>query len=273
MRLSAILARGIRLTGFVDRAYRQFDRLRSASVLALGSDRLLEEYNAVTYGADDAYRPGSPEFRRGLFDWEEKAVSTFFPPPPARVLVGGAGGGREAFALLDKGYTVVAFDPAIALVRGMLEQHPPTLNFSAYYGSYGELPILQRVGDGERINLAEAAPFDAAIVGWTSFSHLRNDDERVETLRRFAAITTGPILVSYLPDPASSDTPPPSGRLRRWLWTRARRRGPSAFSVQIGYYRLLRHQDLLDLAARAGVSVVAFEEGGNWPYVVVSRRA
>lgn len=272
MRLSAILARGIRLTGLVDRAYRQFDRLRSAAVLAMGSDRLLDEYNALTYGGDEAYRPGAPEFRRGLFDWEEKAVATYFPPVPALVLVGGAGGGREAFALLDKGYTVVAFDPAVALVRGMIEQHPQTTNFSAYCGSYGTLPILQRVSDGGRVNLADGPPFDAAIVGWSSFSHLRSDEERVETLQRFASVTTGPILVSYLPDPARSETTPPSGRLRRWLWTRARRRGPSVFSVQIGYYRLLRHQDVLDLAERAGVSVVGSEAGGSWPYVVVSRR-
>ena len=272
MRLSAIIARGIRLTGLVDRAYRKFDRLRSAAVLSIGSDRLLEEYNELTYAGDEAYRPGSPGFRRGLFDWEEQVVATYFPSAPARVLVGGAGGGREAFALLEKGYTVVAFDPAIILVRGMIEQHSSESKLRAYYGSYGTLPTLRRITDGAVINLTDGPPFDAAIVGWSSFSHLRSDDERVETLRRFASVTAGPILVSYLPDPARSETAAPSGRLRRWMWTRARRRGPSVFSVQIGYYRLLRHQDVLDLAERAGVSVLGSEEGGSWPYVVVGRR-
>jgi hypothetical protein len=271
-RLTAWAARGIRLTHVVDRAYRKFDRLRSAAVLSLGSDRFFDEYNALTYGADVSYRPDSPAFRRGLFEFEETAIGRYFPPPPARVLVGGAGGGREVFALIDKGYSVVAFEPASSLVRMMLAERPSSPNLRAFRGSYTTLPALVTVsGDARVVSLADEGPFAAAIVGWTSFSHLRSDDERSETLRQFAAVTTGPILVSYLPDPASIEVPPPSGRLARWIWTRMRRRGPSVFSVQIGYYRLLRHEDMQDVVRQAGLKVVGSEAGGSWPYVVVSR--
>ena len=111
-RVSAWLARGVHFSNIVDRTSRRFDRLRSALLVAFASDSFLDEYNALTYGLENSYRADSAAFRRGLFDWEERAVERFFPRPPARVLVGGAGGGREAFALHEKGYTVVAFDPA-----------------------------------------------------------------------------------------------------------------------------------------------------------------
>ena len=118
-RLTAWAARAVRLTHLVDRAYRRFDRLRSALVVSFASDRFFDEYNSLAYSATENYQPGSEAFRSGLFDWEEDAVRRYFPAPPSRVLVGGAGGGREPFALADKGYVVVAFDPAEPLVRAM----------------------------------------------------------------------------------------------------------------------------------------------------------
>ena len=271
-RLAAWAARGVRLTYLVDRAYRKFDRIRSTLIVALGSDHFFDEYNAVTYSATESYQPESIAFRSGLFDWEEEAVTRYFPAPPARILVGGAGGGREPFALLDKGYSVVAFDPAEPLARAMAAAAPGDATLRAYRGSYASMPILEAVaGSDEPLDLRHEPPFDAAIVGWSSFSHLRSDAERVETLRQFGAATRGPILVSYFPDPAPADVPASGGTLRRWLRQRARRRGPSVFSIQIGYYRLLRHSDVEDLVRQAGLSVVGAERGGNWPYVVVRR--
>ena len=269
-RLTSWTARAVRLTHLVDRAYRKFDRLRSALVVALASERFFDEYNTLAYSATESYQPASSAFRTGLFDWEEDAVRRYFPAPPARVLVGGAGGGREPFALLDKGYAVVAFDPAGPLVRGMAAAAPGG-QLRAYCGSYSSLPMLRDADGKEIVDLRREPPFDAAIVGWSSFSHLRSDGERVETLRAFGALTNGPILVSYFPDPAPADTAASGGMLRQWLRRRARRRGPSVFSVQIGYYRLLRHADVEDLVRQAGLSVVGAERGGNWPYVVVRR--
>lgn len=269
--VSAWLARGVHFTNIVDRTSRRFDRLRSALLVAFASDSFFEEYNALTYGLENTYRADSPAFRRGLFDWEERAVERFFPRPPARVLVGGAGGGREAFALHEKGYTVVAFDPADVLVRAMRSRIPPESGLRAYRGSYAELPILDDASGQPAINLADEAPFDAAVVGWASFSHLRNDRDRIETLQRFARLTRGPILVSYYPPP-----PPPQSNARRvgplkgWIKRRMSRRGLSAFSVDIGYYRLLSHVEMDDIATRAGLTALWAQRDVNWPYLVIA---
>ena len=274
-RLTAWTARAVRLTHLVDLAYRRFDRARSILVLSLASDRLLEKYNDLTYSATGSYRPESTAFRRGLFDWEAEAVSRHFPSAPARLLVGGAGGGREAFALLEKGYEVVAFDPAEPLVRGMAASPEARGGkLRVYCGSYESLPLLSTAAPGGHgLDLRQEPQFDAAIVGWSSFSHLRSDRERVETLRHFGAVTRGPILVSYFGDPAQVETPPPTGRLSRWVWNRMRRRGPSVFSVQIGYYRVLRPADVERMVQEAGLRVLAADRGGNWPYVVVARES
>lgn len=269
-RVTAWLARALHFTRTVDRAYRRFDRLRSALLIAFASDDFFDEYNGLTYGLEDRYRPDSAAFRRGLFDWEERAVERFFPAPPARVLVGGAGGGREAFALLEKGYTVVAFDPAEALVKAMRSHVPGEDRLRAYRGSYVTLPMLAGLSGQPATNLSDEPPFDAAVVGWASFSHLRSDRDRVETLQRFARLTRGPILVSYYPPPP----PPPSsgavGGVKGWIKGRMARRGLSAFSVDIGYYRLLSHSEMEDLVRQAGLTALESQRDVSWPYLVIA---
>lgn len=268
MRLTRLAARAVRLTHLVDRAYRRFDRLRSSLLVAIGSDAFFDEYNTLAFGDTEAYRADSPAFRRGLFDWEADAIRRHFPPPPARVLVGGAGGGREAFALVEQGYAVVAFDPAGTLVDGMRRAAPGDGRLAAYCGSYADLPRLRDPGSGGVLDLGHERPFDAAVVGWASFSHLRTDDERIRTLRSFAQLARGPILVSYFGDPAPAGVAPPAGGLRCWLARRAAHRGRSVFSVQVGYYRLLRPDEMEGLVRSAGLRLLAAESGGNWPYVV-----
>jgi hypothetical protein len=267
--MSRWLARGVRLTRVVDGAYRTFDRLRSTLVAGLASDSFFDRYNDLTYAASEIYRPDSAAFRQGLFDWEEEAVARFFPKPPARVLVGGAGGGREAFALVTAGYSVVAFDPAEGLVRGMRARNAGK-DLRAYCGSYGTLPILTGLGGEARLDLSDEPAFDASIIGWSSFSHLRTDVECVDALQRFARLTRGPILVSCYPRPSSSVPAAAGGGLKGWLKRRADRHGASVFSVQIGYYRLLGEADVERLVRQAGLAVQAAQYGGNWPYVIIA---
>jgi hypothetical protein len=269
VRLTRLAARAVRLTHLVDRAYRKFDRIRSSLLLATGSDAFFDEYNKLAFGGTAAYRADSPAFRRGLFDWEADAIRRYFPPPPGRVLIGGAGGGREALGLIEQGYSVLAFDPAVTLVDGMRTVAGPGGQLTALCGSYAELPRLTQPGGGI-VDLASQPPFDAAIVGWASFSHLRTDAERTHTLRAFAQLTRGPILVSYFGDPAPVDTSPATGGLRGWLARRSARRGRSVFSVQVGYYRLLRHEEMEGLVRSAGLKMLGADRGGNWPYVVVA---
>src|SRR5204863_8381274 len=101
-------ARFLLATRSVDRGFRLFDRLRSEMVLAVASDRTLDRFNDLAYASASDYDPESSSFRAYLFPWEERVVERFFPAPPARVLVGGAGSGREAFALVERGYEVTA---------------------------------------------------------------------------------------------------------------------------------------------------------------------
>ena len=254
----------------LDRAYLTFDRWRSALVVAFASDSFFDHYNALTYGASATYRPDSATFRRGLFDWEEEAVRRFFPSPPARVLIGGAGGGREAFSFLEKGYNVVAFDPAEALVQAMRSRTPPGGGLRAYCGSYGTLPNLTGAPGQPDFSLMDEPSFDAAVIGWASLSHLRSDAACIETLRRFGELTRGPILLSYYPHPSPAHVASPVGGLKGWVKRRMERRGASAFSVQIGYYRLLRDVDIEALVSRTGLRVLWAQRGGSWPHLLVA---
>src|SRR4051794_9728091 len=102
-------------------AHRYFDKARSRAVVRWASEDVLEAFNALAYESDKAYVPGTRKFRHHLFAWETAAIGRFFPPAPARLLIGGAGGGREAFALAERGYEVVAFEPAAGLAAGMAD--------------------------------------------------------------------------------------------------------------------------------------------------------
>src|SRR5689334_5830463 len=128
---SGLGARLLRASAGVDRAYRWFDRLRSELVAALASDETLDRHNAYAY-AGPRYRPGSSAFRADLFPFEEAALERFFPEPPAEILIGGAGGGREALALAERGYAVVAFDPVARLVDELAQHAALDVRRAAY---------------------------------------------------------------------------------------------------------------------------------------------
>ena len=268
-RVARLLARAVHLTHFIDLGYRRFDRLRSAAVTAFGSDQFFDEYNAVTYAASKWYRPDSSSFRRGLFDWEEAVVGRFFPAPPARVLVGGAGGGREALALIEKGYSVVAFDPAEGLIKALRARAGGETRLRTYSGSYADLPALVDLSDQRVVDLTAEPPFDAAIVGWSSWAHLRTDDERLDTLARFSRLTRGPILASYYAPLPPANAARSGGRLEHWIRKRMARHGHSVFSIDVGFYRVLSHAEVNQLLGRTGLTVLQSQQTGVWPSFVV----
>jgi hypothetical protein len=124
---------------------------------------------------------------RGLFDWEERALTGHFPPG-GTLLVPGAGGGREAVALSERGYRVLAFECNRTLVtagRALLER-------------------LDRRG----VALCEAprdlAPtvdgaVDGVIVGWGAYTLIPGRERRVAFLRglRDPLAPGAPILLSF----------------------------------------------------------------------------
>ena len=248
-----IAARLVHASWIGDRAYHALDRVRARLVLALGSDAFFDAYNDVAYSRDSTYRATAPQFRRGLFPWERRVVRDFFPPPPARVLVGAAGGGRESLALAELGYQVTAFEPVAALAES-LQAARGDAAVEVLVGRYDELPDLLPAGGASRVNLSARAPFPAAILGWYSFSHGRSDARRVDALRRVAALTDGPIVVSYFPRP-----PHATG-------------SADQFSVQIGHYREIPESEMRRFAGEAGLEILQLDPTGVEP-AVFKRRA
>jgi SAM-dependent methyltransferase len=254
------VARLLSASALVDRTYRRFDRLRSELVASLASDETLDRFNELAYGGTPRYQPDSAAFHGELFPFEERVIDEFFPRPPARILLGGAGGGREAFALAERGYDVVAFEPAQSLVAG-------------FAAAIGTRPIEVRRGSYEE--LAQLLPddtFDAAIFGWSSFSHLRNDESRLEALRQYRRLTGGPILVSFLA--LKSEASSRLTRLRRILPRRPGRDPADVFALTIGLYHPVDEEEVRTLAERAGLRVVELnfdERETSWPHVVLQR--
>jgi len=244
--LLSCFAQLVRSTVVVDKVYNLFDRLRSRIVRSCASDAFYDVYNDLTYSRQVIYRPENKAFRSSLFAFEERTITRHFPPPPATVLIGAAGGGREAFALARRGYRVVAFEPSRSVAASMAsacrESRVDTL-----VGRYEGLPFVSSLAQPPvAVDLRSRAPFDAAILGWISFSHLRSDEHCIETLRQIGNLTIGPILVSAHPI-----------RL-------------IGFSVHMGYYRGLSSAEIGKLAERAGLAVLYVDETDNWSYAVVT---
>ncbi len=274
--LTEVVVRVLHATRHVDSAYQLFDRARSELVAAAASDRTLTRFNDYAYGRSGFYNPAASSFRGELFPWEEDVFERFFPPPPARVAVGGAGGGREVFALLERGYSVVAFEPSEELAAAMAAAKPPDGELTVLVGGYEGLPHLRETDD-RPTKLEEYGPFDAALLGWGSFSHLRSESVRIATLRSIAQTTSGPIVASFLAI-RDVDSPPRSrrGRLRRAIPRRSGREFGDRFSVFIGFFHATDPAEVNRLAKSAGLEVVhaIFDERDtNWPHVVFAPSA
>ena len=268
-----LAARAIRATSLVDSAYRRFDALRSALVARFAPDTVLDAFNDLTYGASAVYRPDAANYRSELFNWEVEAIGRLFPPPPARVLVGGAGGGREAFALAARGYDVLAFDPSPPLVRSMAAHAGEAGRVGALSGRYEDLPTLRAATDAaEAVCVRDLPVFDAALFGWSSYSHIRYHAARVAALREVAAVTRGPILVSFYLDRGVA---PPHTRLRRFARALGVGGTRDRFTTHVGFYRLSTPDELHAEAQDAGLAVVheCYDDSdGRWPYIALQRR-
>lgn len=256
----------------LDRAYRAFDRARGEVVLAFATDRVLDGCNDLIYGATPLYRADAPAFRPRLFTWEQRAIERFFPPPPARLLIGGVGGGREAFALAELGYEVVAFDPSRQLVDTMLTRCGEQSQIVPLIGGYQELPNLRDAVSGVGVDLSTFGLFDAGILGWASYSHLRSEEEREHALSEFRNRVQGPLLVSFFHDASPAGKASKPRRLRRWRPGKFNRDPGNAFSVHVGFYHRVSHERLNQTAARCGLRVldVTTEENTeSWPHAVL----
>lgn len=263
--------KAIKLSRAIERTYSRLDRLRSLAVVALASEATLDRFNATAYGAAERYDPGSDGYVSSLYPWEEQTIGRYFPPPPARILVGGAGAGREPFALAERGYDVVAFEPVARLAETMAKRAAATVAaVTSYQGGYLELPRLNPVGGGDAETLASG--FDAAVIGWGSISHLYTDRARVRALESMAALTNGPILVSFIA--VRDEGPPPASRVREWLVGRRGRHPADRFSMSMGFHHPVNEEEVRDLAASADLEVAAldFSKTALAPHAVLVRK-
>lgn len=258
-----LVARAIFATRAVDRAHRIFDRARARAVERWAPAGVRTELSVLAYQATAAYHPAAASFRSKLFPWEVAALRDYVDPPPGRILLGGAGGGREAFALAERGYEVVAFEPAPELAAEMAQYAGPGSNIRAFRAGYEDLPALRgpRPGDASA-DLRELGRFSAAVFGWGSYSYLMTRQAQLDALRMLGDVTEGPILVSFLTPPSEGDTAGPPGRRRRH----------DRFSITVGCYHMATAREFSELAAEAGLTVVALnidETDFSWPHAIL----
>jgi hypothetical protein len=253
--LAECFARLILASRFIDKSYSVIDRARSTLILAFAPEAVVTCFNDLAYSRDVSYHPESPTFRRGLFAWEERAIATYFPRPPARVLIGGAGGGREVMALAEKGYEVTAFEPSAPLAAAMSCRCAERLNIKVYRARYEDMPhLFPARPDAPSMTLEAGSSFDAAVLGWASYSHLRTEAQRIRALCSFRRYVQGPILLSFS---KSLDTPSHRSVVKKWVKPDSN----DFFSVYSGFTHAVRVAELEAAARQSGLKIVHLNEG------------
>lgn len=180
------------LTRLCMASYRLQSRLHRASSTALNGLWLglltrddLHAVSEAEYGQRSFYRTAEYN-RRGLWEWESRAVDDHFASCK-RLLVAAAGGGREVLALRRRGFEVDGF-----------EAHPDLVHFANEF--------LEEEGQGDGIRLAawDECPaydmmYDGVIIGWGAYMHIRGRSRRVNLLRtlRQRVPRGAPILLSF----------------------------------------------------------------------------
>lgn len=164
--------------------------------LGLLRERTLQRVTADGYANGSTFSTDDHN-RRGLFGWERSAVERYFTER-TRVVIAGAGGGREALALVEQGFDVVAFDPDERLIE--------------------ECRRRLTAAEAQKLTLLTSAPnavpaisdasFDAGIVGWGVLGHMTSEGARASFLRCFAALLKpgAPVLISFHLRPSQSRT-------------------------------------------------------------------
>ncbi len=264
-----LLIHTIRGVGFAGTQYSRAERFLSELALHTLDPDELERLTCAIYDAKGTYREDP-----GLMPWEEAWFARDLPPAPARVLVGGAGSGREVRALHAQGYEVIAFEPAPAFVRRALALDANAQR-AFLLGSYSDLVDSSRPRHADlNAELARFAPYDAALVGWGSFSHIPGPETRFGLLARLRELCPrGPLLASFFMQ--FETLPPEGGRMERWgrqlAATLRQRMGqpPRVLSqgesllLDAGYAHQYTAQEIDELATRLGARLAPAD---GWPY-------
>jgi len=262
---------------FLRNALKTYKQVRAALVLGFLSDSAIQRLGILGYAETKSYGLREDLSWPELNDWEVSFLDRYLSAPPGRVLVGGAGAGREPYHLAKMGYDIVAFDPNPTFVEMMRRDIPAGLPVRSYQASYEDLPLLAPATSQEQAaDLTTMPPFDAAILGHSSFSHILDDANLLRTLKLLACVVTGPILISFTSRDSVADTP--NSRLDRWLRRLpGRNQDPTiGFRLEIGAYRQFIAQEMIELCTSAGLYIIELRVKKHFShssYVVVRAMA
>lgn len=187
----------VRLDSTVSFILKALRTLHHGVWLGLLDGNRLAQVGQLQYGRWLRYR--EPEHNLGgFFDWEETAVSRWFPAS-GKVVIGAVGGGREAVAFARRGFKVTAFEchPELAADAQAL------LQSQGLPGSVTHTPANAVYGPD--------APYDALVLGWGAYIHIPGRIGRIDLLRQFRNLAgaESPFLLSFFCRPKDS---------RRFLW-------------------------------------------------------
>jgi hypothetical protein len=222
---------------------------------------------SIVYADQEVYLPSGIRFQSGLFAWEKRAFDSPLFPRSGRVLLGAAGGGRELSALLERGFSVVAFDPCAPFVDAA-RTLALGVTSTVVEASYADLVRAIEGRGGPLDFVREGPPFDAIILGWGSFSHVMPSSDRLALLRALHSLSgAAPVLMSFALEPEPGSVPPGKGRIRTTLQRLFASLGAPGvseegdhFLANGGFFSFLSQDELMKLAFGAGYEVALFQE-------------
>lgn len=208
-------------------------------------------------------RYGPSSVNNGLFSWEENMINSFFPKPPSKVLVGGAGAGRELKVLSNRGYFISAFEP-LCKSASLAKQVVPKKQLLSFSISGYEDLISGRLKEVE-----DFAPYDAVILGWSSFTHILDKEVQRLTLEKVRKLCPqGPILLSWL---RALYIGPKTKLFRKLLSCLGFKKYSDTdfYSADFAFHHRFTSSEIHELASLSGNKILFYEDEKSSPHAVL----
>jgi hypothetical protein len=204
------------------------------------------------------YKPGARPFEEGLHDWESATLDSPLFPRRGHVLLGGAGGGRELRTLLQRGFTVTAFEPSTMWTSAL---EVAGNRAAVLCGSYSDFVRAVTNGDGPLQEIAKQR-FDAIVLGWGSICHITADElqELFVALRKVGP--RAPVLLSFQLESPPHRFTPLKARLHKVLQRLGAPGEPCPrgliFTRRAGFMYQFTTPTLYEIAATTGYTVAHY---------------
>jgi SAM-dependent methyltransferase len=267
-----VWARALELSGRAAHYAHALEELvREELLLALLPARHRSEFTLLAYSRLSVYLPGGETFQWGLVPWERRVLEHPALPRKGRVLLAGAGGGRELQALAERGFSVFAFEPTDALLKGAQQVAAKCGDSRCVKASYLDL-VSAVSGSGPLASIP--TPVDLVYFGWGSFTHLTKTDEQLATLQAARLLAPrAPLVLSFWVrwTPTDSRSERLRQRLRSTLARAASVKNPPGltFHSRSGFGYCFERSEFEALVERAGYRVLSFIEE-EFPHAVLT---